>query len=280
MACAPSTTAHGRPVGQEFPNGEAVQVLYAPWGQPVAEKDPVSGTEYRRLNTVNGRGQPVQESYGNGMVLLPQYKSQTGQVTELKYMLGSGELRKLNYAYDVFGNLRRQTLNSGQTQEDFAYDSLQRLVSSIRSGAASGTTTYAYDVVGNFTSKSDFSTTASNAYTYTGGSCGGGPNAVKSIALAAGGTRTYCYDANGNLTSDNAGLSIRYDHMNMATQATRGSQTDTFRYGPDGKRTRSWGADGSRVYRRWGESVARGADPASRSTCAMWRNWLILRRKF
>ena len=127
----------------------------------VAEKDPVSGTEYRRLNTVNGRGQPVQESYGNGMVLLPQYKSQTGQVTELKYMLGSGELRRLNYAYDVFGNLRRQTLNSGQTQEDFAYDSLQRLVSSIRSGAASGTTTYAYDVVGNFTSKSDFSTTAS-----------------------------------------------------------------------------------------------------------------------
>ncbi len=206
------------------------------------------GTEYRRLNTVNGRGQPVQETYGNGMVLLPQYKAQTGQVTELKYMLGSGELRRLNYAYDVFGNLRRQTLNSGQTQEDLAYDSLQRLVSSIRSGAASGTTTYAYDVVGNFTSKSDFSTTASNAYTYTGGSCGGGPNAVKSIALAAGGTRTYCYDANGNLTSDNAGLSIRYDHMNMATQATRGSQTDTFRYGSDGKRTRSWGADGSRVY--------------------------------
>ena len=52
---------YGRPIGQEFPNGEAVQVLYAPWGQPVAEKDPVSGTEYRRLNTVNGRGQPVQQ---------------------------------------------------------------------------------------------------------------------------------------------------------------------------------------------------------------------------
>ena len=64
---------YGRPVVQEFPNGEAVQVLYSAYGQPVAEKDPVSGTEYRRLNTVNGRGQPVQETYGKGMVLLPQY---------------------------------------------------------------------------------------------------------------------------------------------------------------------------------------------------------------
>ncbi len=239
-------------MGQEFPNGEAVQVLYSAYGQPVAEKDPGSGTEYRRLNTVNGRGQPVQETYGNGMVLLPQYTSQTGQVTELKYMLGSGELRRLNYAYDKdppagpFLHARRRVHRRRGVGRCMAR--LQRLVSSIRSGAASGTTTYTYDVVGNFTSKSDFSTTAANAYTYTGGSCGGGPNAVKSIALAAGGTRTYCYDANGNLTSDNAGLSIRYDHMNMATQATRGSQTDTFRYGSDGKRTRSWGADGSRVY--------------------------------
>jgi hypothetical protein len=57
---------------------------------------------------------------------------------------------------------------------------------------------YAYDAAGNFTAKSDFSTTAANAYTYTGGACGGGPNAVKSVALAAaqgGGIRNYCYDA-------------------------------------------------------------------------------------
>ena len=60
-----------------------------------------------------------------------------GELRPLKYMLGSGELRKLNYSYDVFGNMRRQTPDSGQTQGDFAYDSLQRLVSSIRSGAAS-----------------------------------------------------------------------------------------------------------------------------------------------
>jgi RHS repeat-associated protein len=71
---------------------------------------------------------------------------------------------------------------------------------------------------------------------------------VKSVQLAAGGTRTYCYDANGNLTGDDAGLSIAYDHQNLPYKATRGAQTDWFRYGADGMRTRSWGADGSRVY--------------------------------
>jgi RHS repeat-associated protein len=68
------------------------------------------------------------------------------------------------------------------------------------------------------------------------------------VQLAAGGTRTYCYDANGNLTGDNAGLSLKYDHQNLAIQAKRGALQDDFRYGPDGMRTRSWGSDGARVY--------------------------------
>lgn len=71
---------------------------------------------------------------------------------------------------------------------------------------------------------------------------------MKSVQLAAGGARTYCYDANGNLTGDNAGLSLSFDHQNMATKVTRGGQTDWFRYGPDGMRTRSWGTDGARIY--------------------------------
>ena len=119
---------------------------------------------------------------------------------------------------------------------------------SIRSGAASGTVSYGFDAVGNLTKKSDFSANTANAYSYTGGTCGGGANAVKSVALAAGGTRTYCYDANGNLTGDNAGLSLKYDHQNLPTVAQRGALRDDFRYGTDGMRTRSWGSDGNRVY--------------------------------
>jgi len=239
---------YGRPVGQEFPNGEAVQALYGNYGHGLAEKDPVTGIEYRRTNSVNARNQPTQETFGNGVVLNPQYQWQTGQLTELRYSSASGPLRQLNYGYDVFGNLKQQKLNTNQSQEDYSYDELHRLVQSIRSGAASGTVNYGFDAVGNFTKKTDFSTSAANAYSYTGGTCGGGANAVKSISLAAGGSRTYCYDANGNLTSDNAGLSLNYDHMGMTTVAQRGALRDDFCYGADGQRTRSWGSDGSRIY--------------------------------
>ena len=239
---------YGRPIGQEYPNGEAVQVLYSSRGHAIAEKDPATGIEYRRLDTTNARGQATQETFGNGVVLTPTYQFQTGQLTGLSYSKAGSHLRQLGYGYDVFGNLTRQSLNANASREDYGYDKLHRLVQSIRSGAASGTVRYGFDAVGNLTKKSDFSSDIANAYVYTGGSCGGGANAVKSVQLAAGGTRSYCYDANGNLTGDDAGLSIAYDHQNLPYKATRGAQTDWFRYGSDGQRTRSWGADGARVY--------------------------------
>jgi RHS repeat-associated protein len=239
---------YGRPVGQRFPNGETLQVVYGQYGDALAEQDPITGSEYRRLNSVNARGQATQETFGNGVVLNPQYHVQTGQLTELRYTKNGSDVRKLGYGYDVFGNLKQQTLNGGQSQEDYSYDQLHRLVQSIRSGAASGTVSYGFDAVGNFSKKTDFSANTSNAYVYTGGTCGGGANAVRSVTLANNTTRTFCYDANGNLTSDNAGLAIKYDHMNLPTVAQRGANRDDFRYGADGMRTRSWGADGSRVY--------------------------------
>jgi YD repeat-containing protein len=205
---------YGRPIGQSFPNGEAVQVLYSSQGHAIVEKDPGTGIEYRRLNTTNARGQATQETFGNGVVLTPTYQGQTGQLTGLTYSK-TGTLRQLGYGYDVFGNLKRQSLNGNASREDYSYDQLHRLVQSIRSGAASGTVSYGYDAVGNLTKKSDFSSNTANAYSYSGGSCGGGANAVKTVNLAAGGSRTYCYDANGNLTGDNAGLSIAYDHQNL-----------------------------------------------------------------
>ncbi len=239
---------YGRPVGQEYPNGESLQVLYSSYGDAIAEKEPVSGVEYRRTNAVNARGQATQEVFGNGVTLTPTYQVQTGQLTGLTYANSGGTLRQLGYGYDVFGNVKRQSLNNNASREDYSYDQLHRLVQSIRSGAASGTVHYGFDAVGNLTKKSDFSANTSNAYSYTGGACGGGANAVKSVQLAAGGSRTYCYDANGNLTGDNAGLSLKYDHQNMPIVAQRGALRDDFRYGPDGMRTRSWGSDGARVY--------------------------------
>ena len=157
----------------------------------------------------------------------------------------------------MFGNVTRQELAGGSTYENYGYDKLMRLTAANRGGGASGSVGYAYDGVGNFTSKSDYSTTAASAYTYTGGACGGGPNAVKSVALAGtlgGGTRTLCYDANGNLASYSTSggtaesFAAKYDHDNLPYRTIRaGTQVD-LTYDADGGRVRQSGADGTRLY--------------------------------
>ncbi|PKM41627.1 MAG: hypothetical protein CVV05_20415 [Gammaproteobacteria bacterium HGW-Gammaproteobacteria-1] len=156
--------------------------------------------------------------------------------------------RRIDYRYDVYGNLTEQALDGGAVIESLHYDSLHRLTQTSRSGASSGQVNYGYDAAGNFQYKSDFSTALTNAYAYSGGACGGGPNAVKSVQLKAGGSRSYCYDGAGNLISDNSGMSLRYDASQRPTVMHRGTADSQFRYGPDGDKARQWGSTGQRLY--------------------------------
>lgn len=102
-------------------------------------------------------------------------------------------IRKINYAYDVFGNVATQELNNGMadnTPESFSYDNLHRLTQSLRIGTTSKTVIYGYDAAGNFNFKSDLSLATGTPYNLsTGGLGGGGANAVKSVSLKAVGTR-------------------------------------------------------------------------------------------
>lgn len=236
---------YGRPKARSFGNGEALWLQYSAYGDLVRETDPANGTDYRHVTEVDAAGHPVNETYANGNLTATRtYSAQTGQLLSVLYgSVANANLRRLDYRYDVFGNLARQSLDNDASVEDYRYDALQRLTEAARSGAVSGTVDYKYDVIGNITSKSDFSTTASTAYSYTGGSCGGGPNAVTSVALKDGGSRSYCYDANGNMTGDNAGLALRYDHTQRPLQITRSGIVSTFDYDVDGTRFRQVGAD-------------------------------------
>ena len=146
---------------------------------------------------------------------------------------------------------------SASTSETYTYDKLMRLTSATRAGGVVGAVTYDYDGVGNFRYKSDYSTTIADAYLYTGGSCGGGPNAVKRITLApavGSGTRTLCYDPNGNLTDfstaggNGEAFAARYDHDNLPYRTVRGGVTVDLSYDADGARSRQSGADGTRLY--------------------------------
>jgi RHS repeat-associated protein len=241
-------TYYGRPKSTGYPNGEAVGTYYDKYGHPIRSFNPADGSVYREITAVNTYGSPTLASLGAGLLTDTRtYRPSTDELLQIKTTKSGTTLRQLDYQTDVFGNLSRQTLNSGATVENYSYDTVQRMIQATRTGAVSNTINYAYDAVGNFTSKSDFSTTAANAYNYMGGSCGGGPNAVKSV-VTPGGTRNYCYDADGNLISDSVGLAVKYDHENLAFQTTRGASTIFLAYGPDNQRTRQWGTDGTKVY--------------------------------
>jgi RHS repeat-associated protein len=238
-------TYYGRPKAHDFGNGEALWLQYSAYGDLVRETDATSGTDYRAVIAVDAAGHPTSETYAGGNLTASRtYSALTGQLQSVLYgSMGNANLRRLDYRYDVFGNLARQALNTNQSVEDYAYDALQRLTEASRSGAVSGTVNYSYDAIGNITHKADFSTSADGAYSYTGGSCGGGPNAVKSVELKDGGTRSYCYDANGNMTSDSAGLVLRYDHTQRPLQITRAGVASSFDYDVNGNRFRQTGAD-------------------------------------
>lgn len=236
---------YGRPKARDFGNGESLWLQYSAYGDLVRETDATSGTDYRVVIAVDAAGQPTRETYAGGNLTATRtYSARTGQLQGILYgSLANANLRRLDYRYDVFGNLAQQALDTGQSVEDYTYDTLQRLTRASRSGAVSGTVDYGYDAIGNLTRKTDFSADVAGAYSYSGGSCGGGPNAVKSVALPAGGSRSYCYDANGNLTGDSAGLVLRYDHTQRPLQITRGGVTSTFDYDVDGTRFRQVGSD-------------------------------------
>jgi RHS repeat-associated protein len=239
-------TYYGRVKGQGYPTGDTEQIEYSNYGDAIRSRDAATGAIYRQLDTVNARNQPLTDDVGP-LSHIYTYATNTGQATQIYLSRSGTPLRQLIYQYDVFGNLSKQLLNTTQGVETFTYDKLHRLTQSARTGTAfTGTVNYVYDAVGNITSKSDFSTTAANAYGYTGGSCGGGANAVKSVITSTG-TRTYCYDASGNLTADSAGLAVKYDETNHPWLTTRSLSSDTIVYGPNGERVRQSGSDGSRL---------------------------------
>jgi RHS repeat-associated protein len=144
--------------------------------------------------------------------------------------------------------------------------------SELNAGQSAEAISYGYDATGNLQWKSDFSTSAINAYTLGGGSCGGGPNAVTAVQLKGGGTRTYCYDAAGNQTSDNASFSALYDHQNLPVKLQRSTLVTQFAYGADGQKARQWGSDGTRIYAPGYEDVLLSAE-----TQAYVGDYLVIR---
>jgi RHS repeat-associated protein len=228
--------AYSRPATVQYPSGLKIKNNYNAYGFIASVQNAVTNAFYWTGNTVDARGNFTQVTLGNGVVTTKAFDPQRGFISGIYSKKAGGPLlQDLTYDFDVLGNLTERAdgkLLASSLVETSTYDGLNRLTSSkvtkSGTGAFTSTVSVTYDRLGNIRSKSDIGT-----YTYTGGICGGGSHAVKSVA----GTKnaTYCYDANGNMISGN-GRQLSYTSYDLPFAITEGTIKVGFLYGPDRQR--------------------------------------------
>lgn len=250
----------GRLKAEVWPNLASRHVIYSASGYPSEDRSPVDGTVHRKILAVDGRGQVKQETIG-ALTATRTYAPTTGQMLSFSYKAGSVVRRAQEYRYDLFGNLSSRKLDPNvagitATTETFSNDVLDRVLSSTRSGGATGSVSYGYHPNGNFRTKSDYSVSDGYAYGVVGKSAGGnaGPHAVRQVQRSAeggNGSVNFTYDNNGNLTAitdPSVPFAAVYDSSNLPTYTKRGAAITRLTYGADDQRARQWGADGFHIY--------------------------------
>ncbi len=132
----------------------------------------------------------------------------------------AGSLMNRQYSYDAVGNITSLTdyLPNPDEVQTFAYDHRNRLTSWT---VGSTTESYAYDKIGNFTTK------GSASYTY--------PTSGKVYSPSSIGGNPYTYDSNGN-TLTGAGRTFKWDSTNQPWRIEKGSVAEEYAYNQDGSR--------------------------------------------
>lgn len=184
----------GRPDVHTYPSGLAVRRGYTDQGYLNRLGNDATGAEYWSASAANAWGHVTQEAWDAVSGSHQDYAS-TGQ-TYQKSWNGSGGSDQVRTGYDSFGNRvsqQRSLSGGGAPTETYVYDGLQRLTQANR---PAGSVNYGYTKSGNLASKSDYSTSAANAYQY--GTNGCGPHAVSQVQHGTGPATFQC-DAAGNL---------------------------------------------------------------------------------
>jgi RHS repeat-associated protein len=164
---------------------------------------------------------------------------------------GAARLQE-SYEYDAMGNVgkRMQYWDQGGFQENFTYDALNRISTSVLLGQA--VQTFTYDDAGNLLTKTGVGT---GAYQYPAqGASAVRPHAVQTIP----GIGSFNYDDNGNLTGG-AGRTVEWASFDMPVKITANQTTATFVYGAEHQRTRQVRGDGSTVIYAGAQEVEKNA---------------------
>ena len=222
-------------------------------GNVISVMDNTSGTNHIEYSNYTALGQP-------GYALSPKpndisvktaytYDANMGRLSALvTQKLASGTpvatYQNLAYQYDFKGNITTLTDTENGITHAYTYDNLDRLLTATGTGQNPYSQTYAYDRIGNITSKSDV---GNYAYTY-----GNRPHAVRTA-----GSISLQYDANGNMTQRSAGgvtLDLAWNENNKPSLIKRNG-TDYVRltYDGNGERVRKENLSTGAVTRYYGD---------------------------
>uniref|UniRef100_A4Y7F5 YD repeat protein n=1 Tax=Shewanella putrefaciens (strain CN-32 / ATCC BAA-453) TaxID=319224 RepID=A4Y7F5_SHEPC len=142
--------------------------------------------------------------------------------------------------YDEFMNLTSERNGVTGLNKSYRYDALNRLTAyqfSNTNPTFNATVNYAYDKVGNFLNKTDYSANSTSAYRYGGSACGYKPNAVCQLTKLNGTTVSFQYDNRGNLRVGD-GLTMTYNAMDKPLSVSGRGATTSFVYGSDNMRAK------------------------------------------
>jgi RHS repeat-associated protein len=188
-----------------------------------------SGGCYAQAGTFDALNQPTSLTLGNNLRHTFTYSNPMARLSRLQVGTSTalGSIFDRSYGYDNVANVTSITDNQsgGIAAQTYGYDERDRLT---RWTLGSTTQTYAYDTIGNLTSKAGVSMT----YGANANGTGAGPHQARSI-----GGVTQTYDANGNLTSG-MGRTIAWNNENLPSSVTSNGVTETYGYNADSLRVK------------------------------------------
>lgn len=242
----------GRPLAQTYPTGFAVRNIYNGVGtlMQVANDNNVSQV-YWSLDSMDAAGRVRQQTYGNGVVTQQRYDA--GRLVQQIAGVVGNNVQNMSYSYDSLGNLLSRTDHVIGVSEGFSYDDLNRVTDATVSSTINGVVTinvsnFAYNALGNITSKTGTGTYAYNA----SGATSVRPHAVARITGTVNGVvdPAFVYDANGNMMTG-AGRTITWTSFNIPSTINscfgNVCKSTSFLYNPEHERTIENQADGSQV---------------------------------
>jgi RHS repeat-associated protein len=212
-----------------YPSGFAVKYEYADGTLKKVYRANDPTLVYWQAQELNADGTVIEEQKGDGLIVTKQ--------TDLlgrPYLLQKNSSYWQAYVYDEVGNVTtRYNGLLGAPAEEFAYDSLNRLINrSVASLSLSDTYSYGQTQggnLGNLTGKPDL------GELYYGGTSGSAtipPHAINYVTTTTG-THYFDYDANGNITAY-FDRSLYWNAENRLTFIRDQNSASAFFYSPTG----------------------------------------------